>query len=113
MPIRPSERHRYPSNWREISDRIKQRAGWVCEGVPGYPCGAVHGRRHFVTSAIVVLTVAHLNHQPENCADENLRALCQRCHNRYDAAHRQRTAASTRRAKQRNYDLFDIEGVIL
>jgi hypothetical protein len=33
----------------------------------------------------IVLTVAHLDHAPENCADENLRAWCQRCHNLYDA----------------------------
>lgn len=34
----------------------------------------------------IVLTVAHLNHQPEDVSRENLRALCQRCHLRYDAA---------------------------
>lgn len=33
----------------------------------------------------VVLTVAHLDHQPENCDPSNLRAWCQRCHNAYDA----------------------------
>ena len=33
----------------------------------------------------IVLTVAHLDHRPENCARENLKALCQRCHNLYDA----------------------------
>jgi len=33
----------------------------------------------------IVLTVAHLDHQPENCDPDNLRAFCQRCHNRHDA----------------------------
>jgi hypothetical protein len=33
----------------------------------------------------IVLTVAHLDHRPENCAPENLKCLCQRCHNRLDA----------------------------
>lgn len=33
----------------------------------------------------VILTVAHLDHQPENCDPSNLRAWCQRCHNLYDA----------------------------
>jgi hypothetical protein len=33
----------------------------------------------------IVLTVAHLDHQPENCAPKNLKALCQRCHLRLDA----------------------------
>lgn len=31
------------------------------------------------------MTVMHLDHTPENNADENLMAGCQRCHNRYDA----------------------------
>ena len=34
---------------------------------------------------VIVLTIAHLDHVPENCADENLAALCQRCHNWHDA----------------------------
>ncbi len=34
----------------------------------------------------IVLTVAHLNHDPTDCRDQNLRALCQRCHLRYDAS---------------------------
>lgn len=32
----------------------------------------------------VILTVAHLDHIPENCERDNLRALCQRCHLNYD-----------------------------
>jgi hypothetical protein len=46
----------------------------------------------------IVLTVAHLDHQPENCADENLRAWCQRCHNRYDMAERRRGIQERARA---------------
>lgn len=38
----------------------------------------------------IVLTIAHLDHVPEHCEPENLRALCQLCHNRYDAPHRAR-----------------------
>lgn len=109
-PIRPSEAARYPKNWREISDRIKARADNRCESVPGQPtCGARQGERHPITKAVIVLTVAHLDHQPENCADDNLRALCQRCHNRYDQKHRQRNAATTRRTKKANGELFDPE----
>ena len=44
----------------------------------------------------VVLTIAHLDHTPENCAPENLRALCQACHNRYDAKHRAETRAAAK-----------------
>lgn len=35
-----------------------------------------------------MLTVAHLDHTPENCEKNNLMALCSVCHLRYDAAHR-------------------------
>lgn len=45
----------------------------------------------------VVLTIAHLDHTPENCADDNLRAWCQRCHLRYDQEHHAETRSLTRR----------------
>ena len=32
----------------------------------------------------IVLTIAHLNHTPEDCRPENLCALCQKCHLNYD-----------------------------
>lgn len=38
--------------------------------------------------AIVILQTAHLDHDPSNCADANLAALCQFCHAEYDAQHR-------------------------
>lgn len=56
----------------------------------------------------VVLTVAHLNHQPEDCRDENLKALCQRCHLAYDAKHHAANAAATRRKKAGVIDLFEV-----
>jgi 5-methylcytosine-specific restriction endonuclease McrA len=38
---------------------------------------------------VVVLTIAHIHDKaPEACDDANLAALCQRCHNRLDAADR-------------------------
>ena len=67
----------------------------------------MHGDAHPVTDAIVVLTVAHLDHTPENCAEENLVAMCQRCHNAYDAPHRRAGIAKRRRAGQAVRDLFD------
>lgn len=58
-------------------------------------------------SVKIVLTVAHLDHQPENCADENLRAWCQRCHNHYDAKTRAKGVQSRRRsASGRQADMF-------
>ena len=52
---------------------------------------------------VIVLTVAHLNHLPEDNRPENLAALCQQCHNRHDAAHRQ----DTRRTLPNQLPLFD------
>ncbi|HJV76035.1 MAG TPA: hypothetical protein VJ654_17575 [Noviherbaspirillum sp.] len=55
----------------------------------------------------IVLTIAHLDHQPENCGMENLRAWCQRCHLRYDAEHHARNAAATRKSRKAIADLFE------
>lgn len=55
---------------------------------------------------IAVLTVAHLDHTPENCAPENLRAWCQRCHNAYDAPMRVAGIQRRRRAAKAISDLF-------
>lgn len=54
----------------------------------------------------IVLTIAHLDHTPENCAMENLRAWCQRCHLRYDAQHHAINARETRRSRKAVSDLF-------
>lgn len=109
MPIKPENRKRYPSDWRAISRRIRDRAGNACEGAPGiYPdCRAENGKAHPVTGSKVVLTVAHLDHAPENCADENLRAMCQRCHLTYDANHHARNAQATMRSRRAIRDLFE------
>lgn len=69
---------------------ILERAHNCCEfcGIPNYTVRD-NGSR-------VVLTIAHLDHTPENCDPSNLRALCQKCHNSYDAPHR----AETRKARR-------------
>lgn len=54
----------------------------------------------------VVLTVAHLDHQPENCDPGNLRAWCQRCHNTYDAPMRRAGIRDRARAKLAVGDLL-------
>lgn len=71
---------KYPSDWKEISSRIRfQRAGNRCEN-----CGVENYSIHPVTRKKVVLTVAHLNHDTTDNRDENLKALCQSCHLNYD-----------------------------
>lgn len=109
MPIKPENLKRYPPDWKAISKRIRtERAGNRCEGAPGiYPdCRARNGKPHPVTRSRVILTTAHLNHNPADCAEDNLRALCQRCHLAYDAKHHARNAANTRRERKMMNDLF-------
>jgi len=95
------DRSRYPRDWPAISRRIRERAKWRCEW-----CGAVHGQPHPVTRSRVVLTVAHLNHNPRDCRAGNLRALCQRCHLNYDRARHVANARRNRRARRAVGDLF-------
>lgn len=102
MPIRAENRCRYPVDWKFISLRVRERAGQKCEW-----CPAENGKPHPDTGSIVVLTVAHLDHQPENCAPENLRALCQRCHNRYDAPNRRAGIVARARDALRVPDLLE------
>jgi 5-methylcytosine-specific restriction endonuclease McrA len=54
----------------------------------------------------IVLTVAHLNHKPEDCRPENLKAWCQRCHLRYDAAMHRQGRNERARAQRACGDLF-------
>lgn len=116
MPIRPSEKTRYPADWKVISLEVRERAGWRCEGSPGhYPdCRAAHGEPHPVTGSKVVLTTAHLDRTPENNGTPgdrpNLRAMCQRCHLTYDARQHAHNAGITRHRKAGQPDLY-VEGV--
>jgi hypothetical protein len=101
MPIRPENRARYPRDWKAVSAAIRARANWrcECEGECGlhrtHPgprrCAEVHGTPALFAKGMVILTVAHLDHTPENCKPSNLKAMCQRCHLRYDVAHHART----------------------
>jgi hypothetical protein len=104
MPIRPENIARYPSDWNAISKRIKDRAGWRCEcegecgrGTHEGRCTNLHGGEAYGTGSKVVLTTAHLDHTPEHCDDENLKAMCQGCHLHYDRHHHAQTAYRTRR----------------
>lgn len=131
MPIRSTERARYPKQWPTIRARILARADGRCEFTcaDGSRCNAPDRELIFRRRAnleewrmpngsdcgeadpdckgvVVVLTVAHLNHEPEDCRDDNLRAGCQLHHLRYDVAHHMRNAARTRRAGKSNADLF-------
>jgi 5-methylcytosine-specific restriction endonuclease McrA len=104
MPIRPENRSLYPKDWKQISERIRfGRAGNRCEW-----CGAENGKPHPVTGSKVVLTTAHLDHDPSNCADANLAALCQKCHLAYDAPMKRQRREARQRAERATGDLLDL-----
>ncbi len=119
MPIRPENRARYPKNWTsEIVPAIRKRSGNRCEctgqcglnhgGKAGHArCKARHGQPHPTTKSSVVLTVMHLDHQPENCDPANLLHGCQQCHNRYDAPKRRAGIVERARAALGIKDLFE------
>lgn len=146
MPIRESERARYPENWKEISAAIRAREGnkckfcgvtnhaWVWRDVLGQwhhagkrslveagfsnppfhvACTFENGRTGIIKVIKIVLTVAHLNHTPEDCRPENLVALCQRCHLRYDREHHQKTRAQTRLMVKNQLELFSFTREVL
>lgn len=99
MPIKPENRNRYPKNWKQIRAAILDRAGNRCEfcGVENhtYRLNPKTGQQ-----ARIVLTIAHLDHTPEHCEQDNLRALCQRCHNAYVAEHRKQTRKESQKQNQ-------------
>lgn len=95
----------YPQNWlHEIRPRILHRAKFKCEvcGLRQYQMVysvLISGKRFWlpvisnVMSSLdttkrvqVILTIAHLNHDHTNQAitDNNLKALCQKCHLAHD-----------------------------
>jgi hypothetical protein len=117
----PFDIKRYPKNWNEISAEIRKRAGNRCEfcgvenGAKGWrdKHGEFHQLRYFFAASVrdlrlmtgkriiaIVLTVAHLDHNPANCGPDNLKALCQACHLGYDLKHHQRNASHTRAVKR-------------
>lgn len=116
MPIRPENRDRYPADWPAIRERILKRsmdtsnAKWMqCEccgecdrGHGPLRCRAINGESHPDTGSTVVLTIAHLDHQPEHCDPSNLKAMCQACHLAYDAEHH---AAERWRNERRELEL--------
>lgn len=89
----------YPKNWKKIRAEIMARAGnkhgesqCECSGecglhrTTGGPrrCTEVHGHQARWANGKVILTTAHLCHKPKCARRKHLKAMCQRCHLRYD-----------------------------
>lgn len=112
----PVDYGKYPKDWKAISLAIRKRAEGRCECLgecglhrttPGpRRCVERNGEPAKWAKGKVVLTVAHLNHTPMDCRPENLKAMCQRCHLRYDHDLHQRNSYETRRKGKAAADLF-------
>lgn len=136
MPIKAENRARYPHNWREIREAILERAHDCCEfcGRPNHVWAVQSGAWRWTREEmeeiarqgekvfLLVLTIAHLDGCPEHndgmddggpviptwrIDNSNLRALCQRCHNLWDAPMRAQNRRMTRRSRMALGDLFD------
>lgn len=125
MPIRPEWLKYYGREWRrEIRPRILERAGNCCERckvpnhatvfrragwwfdealqIPRNETGKPRAGRAvvWVRRVRIVLTVAHLNHDPTDRRNRNLRALCQWCHLHHDAPFHAINARRTRQTRK-------------
>ena len=105
----PMDRSLYPDNWDELAYAIKDEVNWCCEAC-GRPCRRPDEPREAAIFRLTLtehptvselwepssadaavsklgrfkLTVAHLDHVPQNCDRANLKALCAPCHGTYD-----------------------------
>lgn len=117
MPIRPENKKLYPKNWKEIRKDILKRANNKCEfcGVENYAEGYRDKDGNFIESIgmqqeadildgekiiRIILTIAHLDHNPQNNDYNNLRALCQKCHLNYDKEHHKETRQKNKNKNQ-------------
>ena len=127
MPIRKEDKKLYPFTWPEIRKRILERAADRCEGcgVRNYSVGSRLGERWVLYGTysrykdaretaerlnangneneryiVIVLTIAHLNHNPADTDEQAMRAYCQRCHLAHDKILHRNNAKRTRAQKK-------------
>lgn len=118
------DRKNYPRNWEAFSRVIRfERAKGRCEckgecGLhqtnPGpRRCVEEHGHPAKWAKGKVILTVAHLNAKGGPCDCEkpcdyvnHVKAMCQRCHIRYDQGRHMLNASETRLKKRGQLGLF-------
>jgi len=116
--MKMTARKKYPANWKAVSLQIRYvRAAGRCEctgecglhrTTPGpRRCVELDGRPAKWARGKVMLTVAHLNAASGPCSCdplcanlEHLKAMCNRCHLRYDAPMHQIHASDTRDRKR-------------
>ena len=125
MPIQENKKL-YPANWKEIVKQVKDRANGKCEfcGLENYSVGfrvkdiffKIENSMQGETDTLdfesegykpikIVLTVAHLDHDPQNNDFSNLKALCQQCHLRLDVEQHKQTRAKNKHKLNFKLDL--------
>ena len=130
----PMDRSLYPANWDELAYAIKESVNWCCEAC-GRPCRRPDETREAAIFRLTLtehptvselwepngadsavsklgrfkLTVAHLDHVPQNCDLANLKALCAPCHGTYDLKQmgRKRVLKAERAGQLRMDDLLN------
>ena len=106
----PIDYNDYPPHWHELSRQIRHdRAQGQCECMgecglhrthPGpRRCTERNGEPAQWANGRIILTVAHLCHNTQCDNPDHLRAMCQRCHCRYDAPLHAKHAAETRKRR--------------
>lgn len=111
----------YPADWKQVSKRVRERAGNRCECMgecglhkdhPGpRRCVEMNGQPAKWAKGKVMLTAAHLDAAGGPCTckadtgkkcgiDSHIKAMCQRCHLRMDMPHHVINARNTRAKKK-------------
>lgn len=122
MPIPRHKRHLYQTPAALAANHaVRLRAAGRCEcrgrcgidhthtderGATCDRCPELDGQMALFARGRVVITVAHLDHNPENNDLTNLAALCPACHLRYDAQHHAETRSRNRDAARGQGRLF-------
>ena len=99
MPVKDAKA--YGPGWKEFSLRIRfERAAGRCEFImtAAGRCPKRHGDV-LPSGGKIVLTVAHLCHDPACRREDHIKAMCNRCHLRYDRHLHAEHAAASRRKK--------------
>ena len=94
----PMQRALYPKNWKELTYQLKTAANWRCQR-----CKRAHGDwtyNRFGRRCRVILTVAHLDHDPLN-PQARLAVLCSACHLSYDRSRLERGRKARKMAMAR------------
>jgi Mrr N-terminal domain len=105
----------YPRNWEEIRTEVLERAKNT-DGISQCECRGECGREHKGNRCLhlqygclttkskykVILTTAHLCHDPKCDRRDHLKSMCQPCHQVFDLRERQKREGGKRQAHKRS-----------